>query len=103
MGKNKRKHPRKEIKVSVELTFLEEPYTIVSTRDISEGGMFIEVKPAEKFPIGELVNVHYLDPLNNDEDKFLFLRDAFQSGLNHDAPPWPPVVMCIISSLLISL
>ena len=70
MSKNKRKHPRKEIKVSVELTFLDEPYTIVSTRDISEGGMFIEVKPAEKFPMGELVNVHYLDPLSEDEDKF---------------------------------
>ncbi len=70
MSKNKRKHPRKEIKVSVELTFLDQPYTIVSTRDISEGGMFIEIKPEEEFPIGELVNVHYLDPLNNDEDKF---------------------------------
>ena len=70
MTKNKRKHPRKEIKVSVELTFLDEPYTIVTTRDISEGGMFIEVRPADKFPIGELVNVHYLDPLDNDSDKF---------------------------------
>ena len=32
--------------------------------------MFIEVRPADKFPIGELVNVHYLDPLDNDSDKF---------------------------------
>lgn len=70
MTKNQRKHPRKEIKVSVELTFLDEPYTIVNTRDISEGGMFIEVRPADKFPIGELVNVHYLDPLDDDNDKF---------------------------------
>lgn len=70
MSKNLRKHPRKEIKVSVELTFIEEPYTIVNTRDISEGGMFIEVNSAENYPIGEMVHVHYLDPLNNDEDTF---------------------------------
>ena len=70
MSENQRRHPRKEIKVSVELTFLDEPYTIVSTRDISEGGMFIEVKPAESFPVGELVNVHYLDPLKDNEDTF---------------------------------
>ncbi len=33
--------------------------------------MFIEVDSAnEKFPIGEMVSVHYLDPLNNDQDTF---------------------------------
>jgi c-di-GMP-binding flagellar brake protein YcgR len=70
MSKDQRRFPRKEIKVSVELTFLDEPYTIVKTRDISEGGMFIEVKSADTFPIGELVNVHYLDPLNDNEDTY---------------------------------
>jgi len=70
MSKNLRKHTRTDIKVSVELTFLNEPYSIVNTRNISEGGMFIEVIPNEKFSIGELVSVHYLDPLNNDEDTF---------------------------------
>ncbi len=70
MSKNQRKHPRKEIKVSVELTFIEEPYTIVNTRDISEGGMFIEVNSADSYPIGEMVQVHFLNPLKNDEDTF---------------------------------
>lgn len=70
MSKNLRKHPREDIKVSVELTFLDEPYAIVNTRNISEGGMFIEVIPNTKFSIGEMVSVHYLDPLNNDEDTF---------------------------------
>ncbi len=70
MSKDQRRFPRKEIKVSVELTFLDEPYTIVKTRDISEVGMFIEVKSADTFPIGELVNVHYLDPLNDNEDTY---------------------------------
>ena len=30
MSKNLRKHPRKQIKVSVELTFLEKPYSVVN-------------------------------------------------------------------------
>ncbi len=70
MTENQRRYPRTEVKVSVELTFLDEPYNIVNTRDISEGGMFIEVETSAKFPLGELVHVHYLDPLNNDEDTF---------------------------------
>ena len=68
--KNLRRHPRKQIKVSVELTFLDKPYAVVNTRNISEGGMFIEVDSARNFPIGEMVSVHYLDPLNNDQDTF---------------------------------
>ena len=70
MSKNLRKHPRKHIKVSVELTFLDQPYAVVNTRNISEGGMFIEVDSAVNFPIGEMVSVHYLDPLNDDADTF---------------------------------
>jgi len=70
MSKNLRKHPRKQMKVSVELTFLDQPYAVVNTRNISEGGMFIEVNSAQNFPIGEMVSVHYLDPLNDDADTF---------------------------------
>jgi len=81
MGKNLRKHPRQEIKVSVELTFLDEPYAIVNTRNISEGGMFIEVESPEKFPIGEMVHVHYLDPLENNVDKF---KDAIIVHIEKD-------------------
>ena len=73
MSKNLRKHPRKQVKVSVELTFLDKPYSVVNTRNISEGGMFLEVDSTENFPIGEMVSVHYLDPLNGDADTF---RDA---------------------------
>jgi c-di-GMP-binding flagellar brake protein YcgR len=70
MNEDNRRYPRKEIKVSVELTFLEERYQVVNTRDISEGGMFIEMDSNGKYPIGEMVQLHYLDPLNNDEDTF---------------------------------
>ncbi|NNJ95533.1 MAG: PilZ domain-containing protein [Gammaproteobacteria bacterium] len=81
MSKNLRKHERKHIKVSVELTFLDEPYAVVNTRNISQGGMFIEVDTAVKFPIGEMVSVHYLDPLNNDADTF---KDAIIVHKNDD-------------------
>jgi len=81
MSKNLRKHPRKDIKVSVQLTFLDEPYAIVNTRNISEGGMFIEVNSEITFPIGEMVSVHYLDPLNNDADTF---KDAVIVHISND-------------------
>jgi c-di-GMP-binding flagellar brake protein YcgR len=70
MNINNRKYPRKEIKVSVELTFLEERYQVVNTRDISEGGMFIEMNSNGKYPIGEMVQLHFLDPLNDNADTF---------------------------------
>jgi c-di-GMP-binding flagellar brake protein YcgR len=76
-----RRHPRHPIKVSVELTFLDEPYSVVQTRDISQGGMFIEVNTAEKFPVGELVNLHFLDPLNDNEDTF---KDAMIVHVGND-------------------
>jgi len=81
MSKNLRQHARTQVKVSVELTFLDEPYAIVNTRNISEGGMFIEVDSAKKFPIGEMVSVHYLDPLNDGADTF---KDALIVHINDD-------------------
>jgi c-di-GMP-binding flagellar brake protein YcgR len=70
MSKNLRKFERKQIKVGVELTLLDEPSATVTTRDISQGGMFLEVKDADKFPVGEIVSVHYPDPFNNNADTF---------------------------------
>lgn len=70
MIENQRKYPRTEIKVNVELSFLEQGAQIVKTRDISEGGMFLVTEHASEFPLGEMVNVHFLDPLNDDTDTF---------------------------------
>lgn len=70
MNENKRRYPRREIKVSVELAFHEERHQVVNTRDISEGGMFIEINGNGKYTIGELVHLHFLDPLNHDQDTF---------------------------------
>lgn len=81
MSKNLRKDERKDIKISVELTFQDELYAVVNTRNISRGGMFLEVSDVDKFPIGDMVNVHYLDPLNIDTDSF---RDAIIVHKNSD-------------------
>lgn len=70
MTENKRLHPRHEIKVNVELSFLDTDSRIFRTRDISEGGMFLEVDNPAGYPLGEMVLVHYLDPLNYDADAY---------------------------------
>lgn len=70
MIENQRKYPRRQIKVNVELSFLGDAFEVVNTRDISEGGMFLVTEYAERYPIGEMVHVHFLDPLNDDNDTF---------------------------------
>ena len=81
MSENLRKHPRTEIRVSVNLSFGDRQSRIVSTRDISAGGMFLVMDHPEQYPLGEIVQVHYLDPLNDDADTFkdaLVVRNAEQ-------------------------
>ncbi len=70
MTENKRRYPRTEIRVNVDLSFSAEDSRIVKTRDISEGGMFLLTNHPENYPLGELVQVHFLDPLNDDADTF---------------------------------
>ena len=70
MTENKRKYPRTETKVNVELSFMERDSRIVKTRDISEGGMFLVTDNPGRYPIGEMVSVHYLDPLHDEADTF---------------------------------
>lgn len=81
MTENLRKYERKQIRISVEIACLDEPYVNVDTRDISQGGMFLEVSEAAKFQVGEMVNVHYLDPINNDADT---TRDAIIVHKNNE-------------------
>ena len=70
MTENLRKFPRSEIKVKVELSVQENDSKIVTTRDVSEGGMFLVTDNASHYPQGELVHVHYLDPLHDEADTF---------------------------------
>jgi len=62
MAENNRKYKRREIQVDVQLSFLENETRHVSTRDISEGGMFLEITDTSEYPLGEMVHLRYNDP-----------------------------------------
>lgn len=68
MGKDNRKHPRQEVNIDVKLAFQDTGVRLVRTRDISEGGMFLELdlEDPASYPLGELVQVHYTDPIKDD-------------------------------------
>ena len=68
MSENQRQFPRKEIQIEVQLRCLEDAARTVITRDVSEGGLFMRIKDTEKYPMGEMVNVRFKDPLADFED-----------------------------------
>jgi len=68
MSEEKRRFPRQEIQINVELSFLEDTACTVTTRDISEGGLFLQLKNADNYPLGEIVNLHFKNPLENSEE-----------------------------------
>jgi len=68
MTENKRKFPRHEIQVDVRLSFLENEPRLVCTRDISEGGMFLEIGSTSEYPLGEMVHLKYSDPSHDNLD-----------------------------------
>ncbi len=63
MSENLRQFQRKEVKIEVELSFLEDSSRTVITRDVSEGGLFMQLKDITHYPMGEMVNLRYKDPL----------------------------------------
>ncbi|MBE9560907.1 MAG: PilZ domain-containing protein [Proteobacteria bacterium] len=63
MSENLRRFPRQEIQIEVELSFLEDSARTVITRDMSEGGLFMRLKDTEHYPMGEMVNLRFKDPL----------------------------------------
>ena len=68
MSADKRQFPRQEIQVKVELSFLEDTARTVTTRNVSEGGMFLLLKNADHYTMGEMINLHFKNPLNNSEE-----------------------------------
>jgi c-di-GMP-binding flagellar brake protein YcgR len=68
MADNQRRYPRHEISIKVSVTLTDAESRILRTRDLSEGGMFLLVDTPEDYPMGEIVHVHYLDPLHDDAD-----------------------------------
>lgn len=65
MSENHRQYPRQEVQIEVELSFLEDTARTVITRDMSEGGLFMRLKNAEHYPMGEMVSLNFKDPLED--------------------------------------
>ncbi|HEB81708.1 MAG TPA: PilZ domain-containing protein [Gammaproteobacteria bacterium] len=65
MSENNRQYPRQNIKVEVELCFLDDCTEKAVTRDISRGGAFLLLQNPQKFPMGEMITLSYTDPLND--------------------------------------
>ncbi|MBT8118452.1 MAG: PilZ domain-containing protein [Gammaproteobacteria bacterium] len=65
MSENQRRFPREEIQIEVELRFLEENARTVITRDMSEGGLFLRLNDAAHYPMGEMVNLRFKNPLDD--------------------------------------
>lgn len=68
MSENQRQFPRQEIQIEVQLRFPENNFRTVITRDVSEGGLFMRLKDTENYPMGEMVNLRFKDPLSDFED-----------------------------------
>ena len=68
MSENNRQFPRKEIQIEVQLSFLGETPRTVITHDVSEGGLFMRLKDTDAYPMGEMVNLRFKDPLADFED-----------------------------------
>jgi len=68
MTENHRKYTRQDIQVDVRLSYLAKEAKLVCTRDISEGGMFLEISDTSDYPIGEMVHLKYSDPVHDDLD-----------------------------------
>ena len=68
MSKEKRQFTRQEIQIEVVLSFLEDTACTAITRDMSEGGLFLQLKNIERYPMGEMVNLQFKNPLNNLEE-----------------------------------
>lgn len=68
MHENKRRFPRQEIQIQVELSYLEDTAVTVTTRNMSQGGMFLQLKNTDHYPMGEMVHLHFKNPLNNLEE-----------------------------------
>lgn len=68
MSENNRKFTRHEVQVNVQLSYLDHETRQVRSRDISEGGMFLEIDNASDYLLGEMVHLKYNDPARDNLD-----------------------------------
>jgi len=83
MSKNQRQFERSEIKVEIALSYLEDNARIVITRNISSGGLFMQLDNPDHYPLGEIVNLKFTDPLtdNNDTEKDAVIVRCADDGI----------------------
>jgi len=68
MNENQRQFPRKDIQVEVELSFLEDDLRTAITRNISHGGLYIQLDNPDYYPMGEMINLRFNNPLSDNEE-----------------------------------
>jgi hypothetical protein len=68
MNENQRQFPRKEVQIEVELSFLDDGLRTAITRDISEGGLYIQLDNPDYYPMGEMINLRFNNPLSNNQE-----------------------------------
>ena len=68
MSENNRRHERHDIQIDVMVTLMETEPRTIRTHDISEGGMFLDIKTHSDFPIGEMVHIQYNNPLDDNTE-----------------------------------
>ncbi len=68
MNDYNRRYERHDIQIDVTVTLANNEPQIIRTHDISEGGMFLDTQNATDFPIGEMLNIKYNNPLKNDDE-----------------------------------
>ncbi len=71
MSENNRRYTRHDVQIDVTLTLMEDDARAMQTRDLSEGGMFLETTTPSDFPLGEMVHVNYLNPLRDNDDTYV--------------------------------
>ena len=70
MSDNQRQHPRQEIQIEVELSFLEDDTRTVITRNVSQGGLFMKLDNSTHYTMGDMVSLNFKNPLQDLEDTY---------------------------------
>ncbi len=70
MTKDLRKHSRKDLRVAVELNYLEDSARAVNTINVSKGGVYLELDNPEHYTMGELVTLQFSEAVENIRDSF---------------------------------
>lgn len=65
MTENQRQFPRHSLQIEVELQFLEDEPRTVITKNVSHGGLFLKLRNAEHYTMGEMITLNFKDPLED--------------------------------------